>query len=238
MSTIKKRTLFALLPLLSAGSAAALPGLPDVAVGVSAGSAGLGLQATVDTPLPLTNLRAQYTAFHYDSDFEEDGVAYEAELKLSSLGAYLDFYPFARVLRVSAGLVLNGNKINAEANCIDGCEVGDLEVSGSDARLSGDLGFEDTAPYLGIGFSNPMVGSPFYLGFDLGVLFQGAPQASLAASGTADVTDDSGNTRSGVDLATDPDVQTALESEEKDLSDDLKEYEFYPVVMLSLGWRF
>ena len=215
----------------------ALPLLPDVAVGVTAGSAGVGGQLTTSI-IPFLNARVQVQGLSLSHSFDEDGIDYKGKLKLFTGGAFLDVYPFTKVLRLSGGLVGNGNKVKLKATCQDTCEVGSLQVSGDAATVNGNLGFKDFSPYLGIGFTNPMAGLPFYFGFDAGVLFHGRPKPSLRASGTATVTDAGGNTRTDVDLATDAEVQAALAEETANLSDDVKDFKFYPVVQFNLGWRF
>ncbi len=55
------------------------------------------------------------------------------------------------------------------------------------------------------------------------MLFQGDPEVDLSASGA---------------LANDPTLLAALRREENDLEDDLDFLSFYPVVSLSLTFRF
>ncbi len=211
--------------------------LPDVAVGVTGGTAGLGGQITTSI-LPFLNVRAQAQGLSFSHSFDKDGVDYNGKLKLFTAGAFLDVYPFTKGPRLSAGLVGNGNKVKLKASCPDTCEVGDLQITGDQARINGNLGFKNFSPYLGLGFTNPMGGLPFYIGFDAGVLFHGRPKPSLRVSGTADVTDDEGVTRTNVDLATDAAVQNAISEETMNLADDVKDFRFYPVVQINLGWRF
>ncbi len=222
---------------LSSLSAEALPLLPDIAVGVTGGTAGIGAQVTTSI-IPFLNVRAQVQGLTFSHSFDKDGVDYNGKLKLFTAGAFLDVYPFTRVLRLSGGLVSNGNKVKLRATCNGDCKVGDLNINGNEAQLDGKLGFKNFSPYLGLGFTNPIAGLPFYFGFDAGVLFHGRPKPTLRASGTGSVTDDSGVTRDNVDLATDSEVQQALADETVNLADDVKDFKFYPVVQFSLGWRF
>lgn len=226
------------LLVVSSFSAQALPFVPDVAVGVTGGTAGLGGQLTTSI-LPFLNVRAQAQGLSFSRSLDKDGVDYHGKLKLFTAGAFLDVYPFTRGPRLSAGLVSNGNSFKLKATCPETCDIGDLKVSGDAAQVDGKLDFKSFSPYLGLGFSNPMAGSPFYVGFDAGVLFHGRPKPSLRASGTGTVTDENtGETREGVDLATDAEVQTAISDETANLADDVKNFKFYPVVQISLGWRF
>jgi hypothetical protein len=211
--------------------------LPDLAVGVTAGTAGIGGQVTTGI-LPFVNARLSIQGFDYSHSFDEDGVDYDGKLKLFTYGAFVDVYPFIKGPRLSAGLIGNANKVKLRATCDGSCEVGDVTVTGNDARVNGRLGFRNFAPYLGLGFTNPMQGLPFYVGFDAGVMFHGKPKPRLSAAGTGTVTDSDGNTREDVDLATDEVIQNAIADEQANLASDIDQYKFYPVVQLSLGWRF
>lgn len=211
--------------------------LPDLAVGVTAGTAGIGGQLTARL-LPFVNVRGSMQGFSYDRSINEDGIDYDGKLKLFTYGGFVDVYPFVKGPRLSAGLIGNANKVRLKASCPDTCEVGDLTVNGDSAQVNGRLGFRNVAPYLGLGFTNPMQGLPFYIGFDAGVMFHGKPKPRLAASGTGTVTDSAGTTRENVDLANDPEVQAAIADEQVNLAADIDQYTIYPVIQLSLGWRF
>lgn len=230
------------LPAIAVAALLTLPlpaawALPDLAVGVTAGTAGIGGQLTTRL-LPFVNLRGSIQGLGYNRSLSKDGIDYDGKLKLLTYGGFVDVYPFIKGPRLSAGLIGNANKVQLRASCPGSCEVGDLTVTGDSARVDGRLGFRNVAPYLGLGFTNPMQGLPFFVGFDAGVMFHGKPKPKLAASGTGSVTDGSGNTRDNVDLATDPDVQTAIGDEEANLAADVNQYSLYPVIQLSLGWRF
>lgn len=228
----------ALVMMGMAGAFTASADAGGLAAGVKVGTTGLGVEA-VTAITPMLNVRGVLNLFNYSYDTTEDDVEYKAKLKLQSFGAVLDVHPFKGSFRLSAGLLGNGNKADLNGRCPDTCEVGDLTVSGDNARVGGDIDFKSVAPYLGLGFGNAMSGTPGLYGiFDLGVLFQGKPKANLFASGTATVTDENGNTRSNVDLATDPDVQQAIAKEEASLQDDVKDYKFYPVLNVGIGYRF
>lgn len=231
----KHLTLAAVAAMMAVPSFSAMA-LPDLAVGVTAGTAGIGGQVTAGI-LPFLNVRGSIQGFGINRSINEDGIDYDGKLKLLTYGAYVDVYPFIKGPRLSAGLVGNGNKVRLRATCDDTCEVGDVLVSGQDAQVNGRLGFNGVSPYLGIGFTNPIQGLPFYIGFDAGVLFHGKPKPRLSASGTGTISDSNG-TRENVDLANDPIVQDAIASEEANLASDIDQYKFYPVVQLSVGWRF
>lgn len=207
---------------------------------------GLGVEA-IKSLHKRVNVRVQGNFFDYDQSVDEDGIRYDGKLKLQTLGALLDVYPFAGVpaigrLRFSAGAYSNGNEIDLKANCRSQCEVGDVTVSSANSsqnpQLTGAADFDSFAPYLGLGFGNAMRGLPFHFAFDVGVLFQGAPKINLGASGIATVRDNNTGATTTRNLATDPDFQSQLRKESRNAEDDAKEFKYYPVVSLTIGYRF
>jgi len=91
-------------------------------------------------------------------------------------------------------------------------------------NLRGNVDFNSIAPYLGIGWGNPFgSGGNWSFSCDLGVVFQGSPNVSLAADGQ---------------FADDPAFQANLEAERRDLEDELDSYKYYPVVSLGVTYRF
>lgn len=227
----------ALVAAAMAVSSTAAAEMGGLAVGVKVSTAGLGMEA-VTALTPMFNARGVVNFFNYDYDLEEDGVEYDAKLKLKSFGAMLDFHPFKGTLRLSAGLLSNGNEAGLSAVCGGECDVGDLKIEGGNARLGGLIDFKSTAPYLGIGFSNAMSGTGFYGIFDVGVLFQGKPRVDLTAEGIADrVTFEDGTTEENVNLNR-ADIQAEVREEEVSLQDDIKKYKMYPVISTGFGYRF
>ena len=226
----------AAIGLLLSGAAQAAGG---IAAGVKLGTTGIGLEATTAIT-PVLNARATVNLFNYSYDATEDGIEYDAKLKLQTFGGMLDWHPFGSTFRITGGLLANGNKADLKATCPQQCEVGDLSVQGGSARIDGKLDFNKTAPYLGIGWGNAMTGGNWFGSFDLGVLFQGEPKAQLAGSGVAASVRDNntGLSRSNVDIGNDPMVQSAIADEETSLQEEVKDFKFYPVVSVGFGYRF
>ncbi|MFC1634244.1 hypothetical protein ACFL5Z_05335 [Planctomycetota bacterium] len=126
------------------------------------------------------------------------------------------------------------------AGCTDtglwsiGTKVGTLGVSGELAKtaatdtrvdtLSGRGGINYAAPYIGIGWGN-LIGRDRRWGFysDFGVAFVDSPDVVLRANGTP---------------ATDPAFQADLAKEAKDITEDLEDFEVYPVISVGLCFLF
>lgn len=160
----------------------------------------------------------------------EGGLDYDGDLELASFGPTIDWYPAGNSFRLSLGLYWNGNEVRNRATCNDpgGCEMGfgtfDATILGT---ISTDISFAEFAPYIGIGLGNPLKQEGFSFLMDLGVLLQGSPNVRLTSDGEC-------NGPAG-QLAGCPE---AIEREEKELKDDLKNLRFYPVVNIALGYRF
>jgi hypothetical protein len=85
--------------------------------------------------------------------------------------------------------------------------------------LDGDITTRTFEPVVTIGYGGTMA-SGLSLGIDAGVMFQGTPKAGPLTSSTAIV--------STADLA----------NERAQMQADIAGYKYYPVVQLSLGYRF
>ena len=118
----------------------------------------------------------------------------------------------------------NGNSIDLSVTPANSIVIGGTTFTAAQlGTLSGDVDFEDFAPFFGLGYEGDFFDQRVLLAFGAGVLFQGDPEVDLSASGV---------------LANDPALLAALRREENDLEDDLDFLSFYPVVSLSLTFRF
>ncbi|MES2884304.1 MAG: hypothetical protein V4709_05840 [Pseudomonadota bacterium] len=222
-------------------AATAAEGSHGFALAARVSTLGLGIEAITNLHKRV-NLRLQGNFFNYDKSIKEDEIDYDGKLKLQTFGALLDIHPFAGGLRLSAGAYNNGNQIDLAANCRTECEVGDVTVSSGspsdNPRLFGGAKFKSLAPYLGLGYGNSMRGFPLHFAFDVGVLFQGSTKINLDAAGTARVTDNETGETTTRNLATDSDFQMQLAKEERSAEDSAKEFKYFPVISLTLGYRF
>lgn len=198
----------------------------DVGVLLKAGTLGAGLDVSKGISEKLA-VRLQANALSYDEHITESDVDYSADLELKSAGLLLDWHPFSGVFRVSAGAYWNGNEIAATGRptgttyVINGTSYNSAEVG----SLNGQIEFESVAPYLGIGFASaPKAGRGMTFSFDLGVLYQREPNVVLTVA--------CGTTPRCAQL------QSDVAAEVAELQNDLKDYEFYPVVSFGIGYRF
>jgi hypothetical protein len=149
---------------------------------------------------------------------------YTGDLKLSSFGLLADWHLFNGVTHLTAGLMGNGNKLSMTATAaantnytINGATYNSGPTGGT---LTTAVDFNKTAPYLGFGWSGQPKNSGFSFNSDFGIMFQGSPKATVTAAGW-----------SGAGSALTSDAQTQL-------NEDLKNYKYYPVISIGIGYAF
>lgn len=195
-----------------------------LAMSGKAGTLGLGVEVS-GGPGAHFNARVGANYFDYDYSDEYENIDYDMELDLRSVAAMLDWHPAGGSFRLTGGMLFNQNEIHAEAK-----PEGSYEIGGTDypaalvGDLTGDIGFDDYAPYVGLGWASGNGGDGgFGMSLDLGVAYQGSPDVALAASGP---------------IAADPGFQSDLAAEQQALADDLEDYKYYPVVAVGFNYRF
>jgi hypothetical protein len=165
-------------------------------------------------------VRLNADAYSYSRKFNQDGIDYDGKATLKTGSLLLDWYPFANNFRISAGPMYNGNKVGLSTPTTN------LTINNNPytASLDGQVDFKKYVPYAGIGYGRP-VGRGLSLTFDLGVVFQGTPTATL--NGTC--------SPAPACTAT---FQSDLKAQEASLNDAIKNFRYYPVVALGLAYTF
>jgi hypothetical protein len=171
------------------------------------------------------NARLGLNTVDYDFDDEFDDVEYDIGLDFSSFSALVDWHIFGDSFRVTGGLLSMNHELDLDATPTANENIGGTVYTPAEiGTLSGDVEIDGAAPYLGIGWGNPLDRSRrwgFYC--DLGVAFTDSPDVALSANGT---------------LASDPAFQANLAQERDDIEDDLEPFKLYPVISLGLYYRF
>ena len=197
--------------------------MADGSLGVRAGTLGFG----VELSYPITQrfgLRYNADAYKYSKTFNQDNIDYDGKATLKTASLLADFYPFANGFRLSVGPVYNGNKLGLTGKP---AANGSIIINGVpyQATLDGEVDFKKYVPYAGIGYGRP-IGTGLSLTFDLGVVFQGTPKATLTGTcsppgpGPCDT------------------FQSDLKAQEASLNDAIKDFRYYPVVSLGLAYTF
>jgi hypothetical protein len=202
-------------------------GAQAAGIGVRAGTTGLGADLGFNL-VPTLSARIGYSGLSYSTDVDVTDINYDTKLKLSNLNLLLDWSPLGP-FRLTGGLILNDNKADVSARPSNGTYTinGVSYPSTAVASLGGTVKAGNrAAPYLGIGYGNVAgLGVNFY--FDLGVMFQGNPSASLAATCGA-----------GLTSAQCSQLQSNVAAEQARLQDNIKNFRYYPVANIGLTIGF
>ncbi len=192
------------------------------------------LGAGADLSVGLTerlNARLGVNGFSYDikdvgeeTEGDADVVNVQGKLDWQTLEALLDWHPWATGFRLSAGVMANNNKVKLTADVYRSIEINGHEYWMSD--LNGTVDFNQMAPYVGIGYGNAADGKDGHWSFacDFGVMFQGSPNVTISAT------------------ASDPHLQSILdadiEADTKDIEEDMKVFNVYPVISFGVSYSF
>lgn len=203
---------------------AAPPAQAGLGVGAKAGTLGLGLEFTRSLG-PRVNARVGINYYDgYEYTTTEDGIDYTAEFGLFSASLLGDFHPVPLLgLRASAGVLFNGNSLElvgapAEATVEIG---GETYTTTEVGEVRGEVGFGSFAPYAGIGWGNAS-SSLVAISIDVGIVFQGAPEVELSATGP---------------IAENELFREELIQEQENLAESIENFKFYPVVSLGLSFK-
>jgi hypothetical protein len=199
----------------------------------------------VDLAVPVSdtvNIRGGFSAFSISHDFDEDGLNLAASLKLKSVSAILDWFPFAGGFHVSPGVMIyNGNEVDAIATVPGGkrFDLGDEDlISNPASPVNGSLkvGFERVAPSIAIGWGNivPRGNRRWSIPFELGVVYSRSPRATLTLAGSA-CNPNGTNCRN---IASDPTLQADLAKQQADLNSDISVLKLLPIMSLGFSYKF
>lgn len=206
-------------------------------IGVSAQFGTTGVGAQLHTPLaPHFSGRLGANVFSYDYSSTTANTNYDAEVRLRTIDALVDWHPMAGSFRVTSGLIFNNNKVNLNGRPSGS---GSFTFNGVTYRVSdignveGDIRFRRVAPYLGIGWGTAGTGEKPGWSFtsDVGIMFQGKPRANLRSSGC-----DFGQGPAGNSICSQ--LSNDLRDENARLEDEIDQYRYYPVLRLGANYRF
>ncbi len=193
-----------------------------IGLGVKAGTLGGGVELSASI-LENTRIRGGFNYFTFSFDSTISDINYDFETDFNSLSLVFDWHPFGNSFFLSGGAYFNNNSIS-----VDGT-VDDKIISSEISRLvsiSGDVEFQPVAPYAGLGWRSNNAETGWGVAFDLGVLFQGAPDVTgLRLNAPVDVTSIT-------------DVKGFLAEQENEIEDDLSWFQYYPVASLMLTYNF
>jgi len=217
-----------ILPLLAL-SLSAVPALASatttgVTVGVTGGTLGVGPEISYKVN-PLLSVRASAAFLGVSGHGHVSDYQYDGKLRLQNFGGTVDLHPFKGDFRLSAGArITSGNRVHIHGSPIGPQTYGGVTYSEDEAgSLSGDIKTASVSPIVTIGYSHT-THSGLMFGLDGGVMYQGHPRVeNIATTGQ---------------LNSNPAAQDQVNHQIQRLRDNVRDYPYYPVVQLSLGYRF
>lgn len=152
----------------------------------------------------------------------EDGIEYDAQLKLNRAAIFADWFPWSGRFRLTAGLAATNYKLEMDASGAGRTiTVGDTPYTLTSADgLNVQVKFPSTMPYLGLGWGH-QTGSGLRFSFDLGALIG---KAKVSATGRGQLASSQ--------------AQADIDKELQELRDGVGKTSFIPQISLGLGYSF
>jgi hypothetical protein len=226
------------------GGGGSSAGLPRLGVGVKVGFlTGIGVEAATSIT-QKSNVRGGFNFFSYTFDQTKNNTDYSLQLKLRSVQATYDWFPFGGGFHLSPGVLLyNGNQVSGTV----------LDAGGSSFKLGGTtytsktgdpvtgtaaiaLNSYKASPMFLVGWGNLLKrgGGHFSVDFELGVVLSGTPKTTLALTGSACP----GNQQVAcLNAATDPTVQASILSQQTKINNSISFLRATPVISFGFGYK-
>ena len=192
--------------------------------------AGLDLDAALNRSFTV---RIGYSGFTLNHSLNTTDVNYHGSLKLSTVTALLDWYPFKGGFHLTAGVAGENTRLDVTGEPVAGTFTinGQTYTSSQLVALTGRAKFsQSAAPYIGLGWGNPVgTNSRLHFLFDIGAIYTGHPVVTLNAQcGSL--------APAGSPLCSE--IQTNAANEQRVLYNKINKFQWYPVVDLGVAVRF
>ncbi len=216
--------------LLASSLLFATPAMAQLAVTADLGTTGAGLHLVV--PME-SNLNGRFGVHGYSRERNKhlSGIDYQVKTTIKNVDILFDWYVLrASPFHLTGGVVHNNNKVGALGRpladgsyTIDGYTYPAAWVG----VLTGELRFRRAAPYLGIGWGNPLTspGKWSFMG-DFGAYYQGGARTRLVGDGC---------TASAQVCKT---VAGSIAVEMGQFREAVRPVRVYPVLRAALAYRF
>lgn len=205
----------------------------QVGIGIRAGTQGAGVELTTDLT-PRLSGRLGVNGFSTSDRREAGGIEYDADADLRTANALLDFHPGGGGFRLTGGLVYNATEVKglSRVPASGTYPIGDVEVPAALlGRLRGTIDFDPIVPYAGLGWGRPLAaGGRLAASLDLGVFFQGEGDVRL------DPVFAPGSPIPNVPGA-EALLRLQLNKEEREIEQDIADYDLYPVLSFGIRYR-
>lgn len=191
------------------------------AIGVKLTSLGPGVEI-VKSFNELINLRLGGTYYKMNYEFIlEDNISTinQAYATFGGINLMVDVN-FLSFMHFSGGFIYNITSVEMNATPKDEYFIGEIEITPETVgSIQYGLTPNKICPYAGLGFGRSISRSQIVsFSFDFGVTYQGAPKVEMEANGMVS--------------------PTASEEQRQILEDNVKGYQFYPMMSFQLAFKF
>jgi hypothetical protein len=216
-------------------------GLPRVGIQATAGTLGAGIQAATAVTR-RSNVRFGFNYFNYSASTSKDNIVFKGSLRMESAEALYDQYIGAG-FHISPGVAIyDDNQATGKASIPGGQSftlngVGYYSAAASPVTGTASVTSRKVAPEILFGFGNllPRSARHFTLNFEMGVMFQGTPNAKLNLTGsTCAISATAGCLPIGIDSL----VQSNIQGEQTKINNALWPFRYWPVVRVGFGYKF
>ena len=224
------RYLFLAFAILMAPLTAAAEGRNGFTVGLGS----LGVEGIYTRNLnSWFDLVLGYSTLDYDDTFsQDDGTSFKASATIDAPRIGLQFFPLG-FLNMEIGMVASAPDLGITVNPDENSNymIGNTEYPSDDiGTFSGAVSFEnDTAPYLLFGIGRN-VGGGLGLNLSIGAIQYGAPNVELKNEKCV------GSSVEGI--ANCLLIASEIAAEERDINNDLDEFELWPFLRVGLTYSF
>ena len=195
-----------------------------LAAGLGVGTEGIGIQGTTAVIPKTLNLNVGFDYMHLSRSFNTSNVNYNAGVNLQGEPITVSWFPFQGNFNLTAGVFINQNGFNVTGTPTGGTYTfnGHTYTASQVGSLTGKTHFNGAAPYVGIGWGDPMDGGRLTFTANVGAIYEGAPNVSLNATGAA----------------SNPQLASDVQAEQNSLNNKVSGYQWWPVMGVGLMYRF
>jgi hypothetical protein len=195
-------------------------------IGVKIGTLGIGAEYTHKINDSF-NARIGINGYSYSVDGTESDIDYKIDLDLQTFEAIADYHPFENGFRISLGAMFNNNEINFKGKPKGtSYTINDVTYTATEVgSLDGKVYFDDIAPYAALGYAGQSGSWTFTS--ELGAMYQGTPKSSLTVT-----------CGSAVPVNTCNQLKADVAAEKVKFDEEIKDFEWYPVLSIGVAYRF
>jgi hypothetical protein len=196
----------------------------------------LGVGVDIEHKFDSKNgVRLNINGIKISRDDELDDIEYDLDFDLFTAGILYDYYPYETNFRLTTGLYYNKNEIEGSAMPSNAVKLGNIIYDPDEiGKLTAKIDYDNKiAPYFGIGWSSKAKNG-WQFTADIGAMYTGKPRV------TAEVTPGSTINALPEPIKTEA-VKALNESIAKEteyIYEDVKDYKWWPVLMIGVKKKF